>query len=156
MITEQFLQVVAADEPLEQLIKQAVDAVDAEEGTLMMINPEQTALRFVMAISQFEHALEQLEQDLSKGISALSFQYQQPMIVNDVGADDLHDATVDQKVGSTTRTMMVCPVVSAEHEYGVLTAINKRSGGFSQADLEAYADHVVAICDRLAELEPVA
>lgn len=152
MLSESF-SLLNADAALNVLLAEAVHAVKAAEGSLLMLEEDAERLRFVVCHSPVKDKLVGTEQALDKGITGLSVSLQQPMIVNDTQADPSFSSDVDKLTKVDTRSIMVVPLFGRTHELGALTAINStEASGFSTCDLEAYADAAERITDRILEL----
>ncbi len=152
MLAEPFAS-LNADAALNALLADAVDAVGAGEGSLLMLEENAERLRFVVCHSPVADKLVGTEQALDNGITGLAVSLQQPMIVNDTQADPSFSVDVDKLTNVRTQSIMVVPLVGPEHELGALTAINsKAASGFSTCDLEAYAEAAERITDRILEI----
>lgn len=153
IINQDIYQLAKEDTQLAEELKQAVRAVGAEEGSILLLTPSGQALRFAVCSSDSAAKLVDTQQPVTRGVVGLVASFQQPTIANQLADDPQHDPTVDTKIGSTTRSQMAVPLSDAEHEFGVVTAINAQNGdGFTNADLERYLDAASAITVRLAEL----
>jgi GAF domain-containing protein len=145
------------DPQLQQLLGDAVTAVDAAEGSLLL-RPHRSGgatptLVFAVCISPHADRLLGLSQPLGQGLTGLAAALQQPMLCNDTAASDEHDPTVDRTLGQQTRNQIVCPVSSPLAEYGVVTAINtERPGGFTDDDLMHYQRLAGRLGSRLDQL----
>ncbi len=61
----------------------------------------------------------------------------EPIIVADAAKDpDVRAGGVDEQLGFQTRNMLDVPLKSSDRVIGVLSAINKKQGGFDQSDVE--------------------
>lgn len=148
---------------LESLVADAVAAVAAEEGSLLLLDDDAAHLVFIVSCSPAKEKLLGLRLPLRAGISSLAYQLQQPMIVNDAQADPRHWKEADKRAAKQTKSLLVVPISTPEHEFGVLTAINKRDDGgeagttgggftrFTQADMETYLDASEKLAHRLEE-----
>lgn len=142
-----------ADTRLADELAQAVRAVGAQEGSILLLTPSGQALRFAVCSSNASAKLIGTQQPVTRGVVGLVASFQQPTINNELGNDPQHDPSVDEKVGSMTRSQMAVPLSDAYHEFGVITAINARNeSGFTNDDLQRYLDSAKAITARLAEL----
>lgn len=144
----------ASDAALRQLLDDAVAAVHAAEGSILLLSEEGEDLRFVLSHSPVAEKLLGVSQPLGKGITGLAMSLQQPMIVNETQRSAAFDDTVDERTGVTTKAIMVIPLVTPHDEFGALTAINSTTAsGFTADDLERYSDFAEQICDRLTALD---
>lgn len=146
-------QLAKDDDQLAQTLSDAVCAVGAEEGSILLLTPSGQALRFTVCSSEKAAGLVNTQQPVTRGVVGLVASFQQPTIANRLAGDPQHDPTVDAKVGSTTRSQMAVPLSDSEHEFGVITAINSnREDGFSNDDMQQYLQAANTITARLAEL----
>lgn len=131
----------------------AVAGVGAQEGSILLLTPSGQALRFALCSSTDSGKLIDTQQPVTRGVVGLVASFQQPTINNELGNDPQHDPSVDEKVGSHTRSQMAVPLSDAYQEYGVITAINaSNESGFTNDDLQRYLDAAKVITTRLAEL----
>lgn len=142
-----------ADAQLAKELANAVRAVGAQEGSILLLTPSGQALRFALCSSDASARLIDTQQPVTRGVVGLVASFQQPTINNELGEDPQHDPSVDEKVGSTTRSQMAVPLSDSENEFGVVTAINAQNqAGFTNDDLQRYLTAAKAITARLAEL----
>jgi len=74
------------------------------------------------------------------GVAGWVFQHRAPVTVNDAYNDPRFYSEVDRKSGFRTRNIMCVPLVSwAGHCIGALQSLNKRSGDFTDDDMELLA-----------------
>ncbi|MBT8363412.1 MAG: PAS domain S-box protein [Deltaproteobacteria bacterium] len=59
-----------------------------------------------------------------------------PLIMNDISGDDEIHVQRDKKLGYQTRNLLLVPLRSQERTIGTLCAVNKKKGGFEQADVD--------------------
>ena len=59
-----------------------------------------------------------------------------PIIMNDIAGDSEIHIERDKKLGYKTRNLLLVPLRSQERVIGTLCAVNKKEGGFDQADVE--------------------
>lgn len=141
------------DPQLATELAQAVRAVGAQEGSILLLTPSGQSLRFAVCSSESASKLVDTQQPVTRGVVGLVASFQQPTVANRLTGDPQHDPSVDEKVGTTTRSQMAVPLSDSEHEFGVVTAINSnRTDGFSNNDLQHYLTAAKAITARLAEL----
>jgi GAF domain-containing protein len=136
------------------MLDEAVEAVSAAEGSILLLTEDGGHLRFVLSHSAVEEKLKGLQQPLSHGITGLAVSLQQPMIVNHTKQNPMFDPSVDAAVGMKTEAIMIVPLVTPREEFGALTAINSsRAEGFGLDDLQRYSVFAEQICRRLTDLE---
>lgn len=146
-------EIASKDSVLRKLLDEAVRAVRATEGSILLLSEDGKSLRFVVSHSPVADKLLHLEQPLGKGITGLSVSLQQPMIVNETERSSAFDPSVDVETGVHTKSIMVIPLVTPAQEFGALTAINSSASvGFEAPDLERYSEFAEQIASRLSNL----
>ncbi len=152
-MTQDLHDLAKADDQLATELANAVRAVGAQEGSILLLTPSGQALRFAVCSAGTAAQLIDTQQPVTRGVVGLVASFQQPTVTNKLAGDPQHDPSVDVKVGSTTRSQMAVPLSDAEHEFGVVTAINSnRIDGFTNDDLRRYLAAAKKITARLAEL----
>lgn len=150
MMTDHLISHVRDDASLQQAIDQAVEAVNAEEGSILLVDESTHTLNFTVTCSPFADKLIGLKHPMSEGIVGVSMSFQQAVIENNTKSDPNYHSGVDQAVGSDTQSMLVVPLSNQEYEFGVVTAVNCKShSGFSPDDLERYTEFAQRITDRI-------
>ncbi|MFN3421806.1 MAG: ATP-binding protein [Armatimonadota bacterium] len=125
------------DEFMEEILKIALDVVNADAGTLYLYNPERDTLVFRYVIGEKASELTGLEIPADKGIAGEVFQTGQARITEDVSTELKHFQEVDKRTGYKTRNMVTVPLRDIEGKpIGVLQALNKRDDDFDQFDME--------------------
>jgi len=71
-----------------------------------------------------------------KGVCGWVFQRGEPALVHDAANDPRLYRTVDEKSGFSTRNMVCVPLQTRERRLGVLYALNKTDGSFTEEDVE--------------------
>src|SRR5690606_26930738 len=95
---------VKDDPQLLAELAEAVRAVDAEEGSILLLTGGGQSLRFAVSISPMAEKLLGTQQPVTRGVVGLVASFQQPTIANDLAEDPQHDPSIDKRVGSTTRS----------------------------------------------------
>lgn len=124
--------------------------MDAEAGSLLLIDDDKHQLYFEVAVGEKTDQVEKTSIDIDKGIAGWVVREKVPVIVNDVQADPRFFRNVDSDSGFTTRNIIAAPLLVKGRPLGVLEAVNKRDGDFTEADLELFsslADMVATAVD---------
>lgn len=118
-----------------RLLDLATQHVDAERGTLWLVNPGSGTLQGVV---QDGEGLAPLVLMPERGIAGRVAATGRPARLEDAYADPDFDRATDQKTGFRTRSMLAVPVaLRGAPPLGVVQVLNKRSGAFD-ADDEAF------------------
>ncbi|MGH7255311.1 MAG: GAF domain-containing protein, partial [Nitrospirales bacterium] len=135
-------------EILARSLEGAVKLVDAQAGSLLLLDEEKRELHFQVAVGRRGTQLREMRLPLGHGIAGLVAKSGKPMIVNDAQEDPRVAREVDELIGFTTRSLLAVPIRIRNRTLGVLEAVNKRSGKpFSRWDLIEFSSlsHQVAI-----------
>lgn len=126
-------------------IEAAAELVDAEAGSLLLIDSEKEELFFEVATGEKGERVKEIRLRLGEGIAGWVAQKGEPVIVHDVESDPRFFRGVDEKSNFKTRSLVCVPVKTKDNIIGVLEAINKKNGRFDEDDLEilqAFANQV--------------
>ena len=128
------------DEILRRAIEAASKLVDAEAGSLLLLNQDTGDLTFLMAVGEKGVQLKEIRLKAGEGVAGLVAQTGKPLVVNDAQQDPRVAHQVDNRTGFVTRTLLAVPVRARNKTVGVLEAVNKRDGRpFSNWDLLEFA-----------------
>lgn len=118
----------------------ATKLMDAEAGSLLLIDPARRELFFEVALGQRGERVKEVRLAIGEGIAGWVAQTGKPLIVDDVQKDPRFARKVDRKTQFVTRNMICVPVKIKGRTIGVLQAINKKNQGrFSKGDLEDFS-----------------
>jgi signal transduction histidine kinase len=128
---------------LKQVISAATELTDTEVASILLIEPKTGELYFAAAsndpledgVSTIEQAVEGAVVPLDGSIAGWIVRQGQPLILDDVQADERHFTGVDKTTHFTTRTMLGVPLMTKGRVIGALEAINKRTGAYSEQDV---------------------
>jgi Nif-specific regulatory protein len=121
---------VATDQLLHAIIDRVVAALDAERGTLYLVDAATDEL-----VSRVAHLPELTEIRLppGKGIAGHVAVSGEPVITADVTDEARFFPGIDRQTGFKTRNMLTVPVQDAEGRIrGVLQLLNRRGGDFDE------------------------
>jgi signal transduction histidine kinase len=118
---------------LELIVDRAARLVDAERGTVYLVDHESGELWSTAA-----HGLEvPIRLPVGRGIAGWVARNGRTANLPDAYADDRFDAEVDARTGFKTRSLLTIPMVGEmDRVVGVLQLLNKRSGAFDDEDEE--------------------
>lgn len=138
----------------------ATELMEAEVGSLLLIDEETNKLYFEVALGEKEETVKTFHLNMGEGIAGWVAQHDEPLIVHDAQSDPRFFREVDKKSKFTTKNVICVPVRVKEKTIGVLEAINKLDGGtFTEEDLalfQSLADQVAVALDNarlMAEIE---
>ncbi|MBI3288711.1 MAG: GAF domain-containing protein [Elusimicrobia bacterium] len=136
-------------ELLTSVLGLATRVVQAESSSLLLLDEKAQELYFDVALGLGEDAAK-VRLKLGQGIAGSVAQNRLPEIINDVRKDPRWSPAADARSGFTTRSILAVPMIFKGRLIGVLEAINKRGGVFSEQDqraFEAFASQVAVAID---------
>ena len=127
----------------KEIRKRAMEAatrlMDAETGSLLLIDREKGELFFEVALGKKDRVVSEKRLKIGEGIVGWVAKTGRPVICNDVENDPRYLNMADERSGFRTRNMICTPVSIKDKVIGVLQAINKKKGGlFTKWDLDDF------------------
>ncbi|TAJ08763.1 MAG: GAF domain-containing protein [Nitrospirae bacterium] len=123
-------------EVLRRAIEGAAQLVEAEAGSLLLLDERSGQLNFVVAVGEKGLQLQAIQLKSGEGVAGFVANSGQPLIVNDAQHDDRVAHQVDEQTGFRTRSLLAVPVRARGKTLGVLEAVNKLGGQpFSNWDM---------------------
>ncbi len=117
-------------------IEAAASLLDAEVGSLLLVDEKTKDLFFEVALGEKEEQVKQMRLKMGEGIAGWVAANDQPALINDVQNDPRYFRRARTITDFVTRNMVCVPVRSKGMVIGVLQAINKKGGGaFTEEDV---------------------
>ncbi|RJR24903.1 MAG: GAF domain-containing protein [Desulfobacteraceae bacterium] len=127
-------------EELLDFISGEVKRLVSSEGSLVVLLDEERQELFFSGAAYDDEATQERVKEIRFPIDQLVagkvIRTGKPIIVNDADQDPQLSRERDKKLGYKTRNLLLVPLRSKDRIIGVLCAINKKQGIFSQADSE--------------------
>lgn len=118
----------------ERAINAAVRLVDAEAGSLILVDEKTQELFFEVTAGNNGEKLKQERLKSGEGIAGWVAEHSIPLTLTDAAGDKRFCAQMDLITGFITRDMVCVPVVFNGRTLGVLEAINRKDGTFTIQD----------------------
>jgi len=122
---------------LTSVLELSTRVVDAESASLLLLDEKTQELYFDVALGLGPEA-SKVRLPLGMGIAGSVAKSRKPEIINAVRQDPRWSPAMDAHTGFVTRSILAVPMLIKGHLVGVLEAINKTGGDFSQDDLRAF------------------
>ena len=133
-MSEVFSQQIKLQDLMAQALQIALDVVDAENGSILLADPEAGRLVFYHSIGS-KPVPSGTAVPCDEGIAGTVFRTGRPEIVPDAQADKRHFKKVDEVTGSITHDMITIPLKQWEGApIGVMQVMNKRGETFLNED----------------------
>lgn len=123
---------------LDETMVYALDLVEADDGSLMLVDEETDEMAFVLVHGAVRRELEGYRFDRKLGVAGQVAESGEPAIVNDVHNAPHFLPEIDERFGFVTRSLLAVPLIASGRVVGVIEVINKRSDeGFTDDDASA-------------------
>ena len=120
-------------ELLTTIMRLASRVVGAERASLYLLDEKAQELYFDVALGLPED-VQKMRFKLGEGIAGTCAKEGRSIIINDTASDPRHSKKADSKSGFITRSLLTCPMIIKGKVIGVVQAINRIEGDFSEID----------------------
>ncbi len=121
---------------LTTIMRKARDVLKTEAASVMLLDDQGKELVFKTAVGSQAEGVEGLRLPLEQSIAGWIVREGRPLLVPDVREDPRFYPGIDQAAGSVTRSVLGVPLEVKGRLLGVIEAVNKIEGDFSQSDVE--------------------
>ncbi|MBC8331597.1 MAG: GAF domain-containing protein [Anaerolineae bacterium] len=121
---------------LKRIICAAVELTGAEAASILLYDERMAQLNFQVA-TNFDPKMRGLEVPVESSIAGWIVTNRSPIIINDTQNDERHFGKISQAIGLTTQSLLGVPLIAKDKVSGVLEAINKQGGEFTDEDQES-------------------
>lgn len=123
------------DELLQTITATATELLDCEASSILLYDEKNPRLYFAAATGTDPGKLAEIPVPMEGSIAGTIFRTNQPMILNNVEQDPRHYSNVSDQIQFKTRTLLGVPMPIKDRTVGVLEAVNKRDGTFTERDV---------------------
>ena len=120
-------------ELLTTIMRLASRVVGAERASLYLLDEKAQELYFDVALGLPED-VQKMRFKLGEGVAGTCAKEGRSIIINDTASDPRHSKKADSKSGFTTKSLLTCPMIIKGKVIGVVQAINRIEGDFSEID----------------------
>jgi putative nucleotidyltransferase with HDIG domain len=121
---------------LDLIIAKAVEMLECEAGSILLCNKEKDCLLFSASTSADSKTLAQIHIPLTDSLAGAIFSKNLPLVVNNVDKDLRHNASVAAQIHFQTHSLLGVPMRIQNRVIGVLEALNKKQGKFTEEDVK--------------------
>ena len=133
---------------ISKILFAALEAVDSEDGSLLLLSPKDNQLAFVDVIGQSRGELFCYRMPANQGIAGWVLANKTPIIIPDVHKDQRWYSHIDKTTGFQTASILGVPLFDGDRPLGLIEVVNTRSGEpFHESDLD-----ILILVGRLASL----
>lgn len=122
------------DELLRRIVTAAVEIADAEAASILLYDSTARQLYFQVATNMDQPTMRGLIVPLDRSIAGWIVTNRKTVCIEDVHRDPRFFRDVEQTTGFSTQSLLGIPLITKEKVVGVLEALNKRNGKFTEAD----------------------
>jgi len=120
---------------LDETMVYALDLLEAEDGSLMLIDEDADEMVFVLVHGAVRQMLEGYRFDRRLGIAGQVIESGEATVINDVRGVPYFLPEIDERFGFVTQSLVAVPLIARGRALGVLEVLNKRSDeGFTDDD----------------------
>lgn len=116
-------------EVLEQILRDSLDAIDAQDGSLLVLDEDTRELVFVLAVGDVpQEKIAGIRLPAGKGIAGWVAEHREPTIVENPHADQRFYGGLDDSFQFHTHSILAAPIIGGGRVLGVIEALNKELG----------------------------
>ncbi|MBI2251409.1 MAG: GAF domain-containing protein [Armatimonadetes bacterium] len=123
------------DELLEKIMEVTKEVCDAEASSILLMDEENQELYFKVALGEKGEKVKRIRFSVKEGIAGYVARERKNLIVNDVKNDPRHLKRADEISAFETKSIACVPIIWENNLIGVIQALNKRTKGFNNDDL---------------------
>ncbi len=122
---------------IHKILISALDAVESENGSLLLLDEETGELVFVEVVGAAREKLLNYRLARGLGIAGWAVSNRASRLVEDARRDPHFTSSVDNYTGIDTQSLICVPLLDGERPLGAIEAVNTRSGRpFTESDKE--------------------
>lgn len=122
---------------INEILAAALDAVDSENGSLLLLDEESGELVFVEVIGEARESLMHYHLPKGVGIAGWVVENRAPRLVEDVRLEPQFSPMVDKLTGLKTASLICVPLLDGKRLIGAIEVINTPTNRpFNNADID--------------------
>ena len=144
------------NELLQLITSTATELLDCEASSILLYDEKNPRLYFAAATGSDPAELAKIPVPIDNSLAGTIFRTNQSMILNNVEQDPRHYSPVSDQIKFKTKTLLGVPMPIKDRTMGVLEAVNKRDGEFTERDeaiLSVTAAHAAIAIDNARLLQ---
>ncbi len=132
----QLSSVTMLAETIQEALVTSLRLVDADAGSIILLDPEKEKLVFRYVIGDAAESLTGMEIDVDQGIAGAVFHAGKTRISEDMAKEQDHDRELGERIHYTTQNMVTVPLKRYGSEcIGVMQVLNTTDGHFDDNDV---------------------
>jgi PAS domain S-box-containing protein len=137
-ISQALYQFRTLDARLEFITREVRQMLDVEGASVILLDEEQKEFFFRESVFDDQETGQRMKEirfPVDKGVAGEVYRTGRPLMVNDTSQSPFFFDGVDAQAGYRTRSMLDVPLMTQRRMIGVLCAVNKKGGPFTETDL---------------------
>jgi K+-sensing histidine kinase KdpD len=122
------------DAILQLITNTATELLDCEAASILLYDEKHPRLYFAAATGSDPAQLAKIPVPIEGSLAGTIFRTNRPIILNNVEQDPRHYALVSEHINFRVRDLLGVPMLIKDRIIGVLEAVNKRAGTFTDRD----------------------
>lgn len=123
------------DELLQLITATATETLECEAASILLYDEKNPRLFFAAATGSNPAKLAEIPVPIDNSLAGTIFRTNKPMILQDAEHDPRHYSLVSDHIKFKTKTLLGVPMPIKDKTMGVLEAVNKKVGGFTDSDV---------------------
>lgn len=130
-----FNSTVEYEELIELVLKLVMKAVNCDAAVVFRVDHDRTDMK-IRFMKSSDCCMKTFFLEVGQGVVGWVAKYREPVIINDPTHDERVEPSIEQAGDITTRSIISVPLIGKGQMIGVVEAINKIDGEFTDADLD--------------------
>lgn len=123
------------DELLQLITATASELLECEAASILLYDEKNPRLYFAAATGSNPDKLAEIPVPIDNSLAGTIFRTNQPLVLNNVQQDPRHYSLVSDHIKFKINSLLGVPMLIKDRTMGVLEAVNKKEGGFSDGDV---------------------
>lgn len=123
------------DALLQLITATATELLDCEAASILLYDEKNPRLFFAAATGSDPEKLAEIPVPIDGSLAGTIFRTNQPLILNNAEEDPRHYSQVSDHINFKIKTLLGVPMPIKDRTVGVLEAVNKRGGVFTENDV---------------------
>ena len=123
------------DALLQLITATATELLDCEAASILLYDEKHPRLYFAAATGSDPAKLAEIPVPIDGSLAGTIFRTNEPLILNNVEQDPRHYSLVSDHIKFKIKTLLGVPMPIKDRTVGVLEAVNKRDGVFTEGDV---------------------
>jgi len=119
---------------LNRIIRAAVDITEAQAASILLYDDASRQLHFQVATDMDQPLMRGLVVPLEGSIAGWIVANRQPVRISDAKEDPRHFGMIEKVTHYATKSLLGVPLITKDKVIGVLEALNKQGGKFTETD----------------------